>query len=77
MVLEVIFWQKSLPRPNSSRMILHDVVGVEVGLGEDERLGDFGAAGENFGEKLVPERADHEANLDLVPPRRGRVGWQS
>ncbi len=31
---------------------LHDVVGMQVGLGEDQRLRDFGPAGEDFGEQL-------------------------
>ena len=77
-VLEVIFWQKSLPWPNSSRMIFDDVVGVEVGLGEDQGLGDFGAAGEDLGEQPVPEGADHQPDLVLghhVPVELvGRVG---
>ena len=62
-VFDVIFWQKSLPLPNSSLTILTNVVGVAVLLGEDERLRDFGAAGEDLAEEPVPESADDEPDL--------------
>ena len=42
-----------------------DVVGVGVVLGEDQRLRHFGAAGEDLGEELVAEGADHGADLVL------------
>ena len=42
----------------------HDVLGVQVGLGEDQRLRNLGAAGEDF-RQLVLERADHQPNLVL------------
>ena len=42
---------------------LHDVLGVAVVLGEDQRLGHLGAAGEDLGEELVAEGADDGADL--------------
>ena len=42
---------------------LYDVVGVAVVLGEDESLGNFGAAGKDFGEKAFLEGADDGADL--------------
>ena len=51
----------------------HDVFGVEVGLGEDERLRDFGAAGEDFGEELSAEGADDQP--DLVSATTSRSSW--
>ena len=44
---------------------LDDVVGVRVVLGEDQRLGDGLAAGEQLGEQLVLERLDDGADLVL------------
>ena len=48
---------------------LHDVVGVGVVLGEDQRLGDGRAAGEQLGEQLVLERLDDRADLVLGDDR--------
>ena len=59
----MIFWQKSLPLPNTSRQSADDVVGVGVVLGEDERLGQVGAARKHLGEDLVAERGEHGADL--------------
>ena len=42
---------------------MDDVVGVGVVLGEDEGLGDLGAAGKDFGEEPVAEGADDGADL--------------
>ena len=42
----------------------HDVLGVQIGLGEDERFGNLGAAGKDL-RQLVLERADDQANLIL------------
>ena len=42
----------------------HDVFGVQVGLGEDQGLGNLGAAGKDF-RQLVLERADHQPDLAL------------
>ena len=44
---------------------LDDVLGVAVVLGEDQRLGHLGAAGEDLREQLVAERADDEPDLVL------------
>ena len=56
---------------------LDDVVGVAVGLGEDEGLGDLGAAGENLGEFLA-EGSDDGADLvrhdDAIVELFGGVG---
>ena len=56
---------------------LDDVVGVAVGLGEDQSLGDFLAVGENDRD-AVTEGADHGANLVRVDhgavKLRGGVG---
>ena len=38
---------------------------MAVVLGEDQRLGHLGAAGEDLGEELVAEGADHGADLIL------------
>ena len=74
----MIFSQNSFPLPNSSRIDLDDVVGVGVVLGEDERLGDFGAAGEDLGEEAVAEGADDGADLvggdDVAVELIGGVG---
>ena len=48
---------------------LHDVIGVRVVLGEDQRLGHSGAAGEQLGEELVLERPEHRADLILGDDR--------
>ena len=48
---------------------LHDVVGVGVVLGEDQRLGDGPPAGEQLGEQLVLERLDDRADLVLRDDR--------
>ena len=40
-----------------------DVVGVGVVLGEDEGLGQIGAAREHFGKDFVAKRGEHGANL--------------
>ena len=53
---------------------LDDVVGVAVRLGKDQRLGDFAPAGKQLGEQILPERADHRADLtgvDDVPVQLG------
>ena len=43
--------------------MLHNVFGVAVVLGENQCLGHFGAAGENFGEEPFLEGADDGADL--------------
>ena len=54
----------------------HDVLGVAVVLGEDQRLGHFGAPGEDLGEEPVPEGPDDGADLPFrrQPPGRAGVG---
>jgi hypothetical protein len=42
-----------------------DLLGVGVVLGEDQRLGDGGAAGEDLGEEPVAEGLEDEADLGL------------
>ena len=42
---------------------MHDVFGVAVVLGEDQRLGHLGAAGEDLGGQLVAEGAHERADL--------------
>ena len=53
------------------------VLGVQVGLGEDERLGDLGAAGEDL-RQPVAEGADHEPDLlgvdDVAVELAGGIG---
>ena len=57
---------------------LHDVVGVVVVLGEDQRLRHLGAAGEDLGEELLLEGADDGADLvgrdHVAVERAGVVG---
>ena len=53
---------------------LDDVVGVAVRLGKDQRLGNFAPAGKQLGEQILPERADHRADLtgvDDIPVQLG------
>ena len=72
LLAEVVAPAKLLPND------LHDVVGMEVGLGEDQRFGDFGAAREDFGKQAVTEGADDQPDLihrHHVPVKIvGRIG---
>ena len=69
----MIFLQKSLPSVELLADGLDDVIGMAVGLGEDEGLGHFGAAREDLGQ-VVAEGADDGADLVGVDDEAVQLG---
>ena len=70
----MIFWQNSLPLPELLPDDLHNVVRVAVRLGKDQCFGNFPSAGEQFGKQVLPEGANHRADLagvDNIPVQLG------
>ena len=57
LLAEFIAFPKFLPDD------LDDIIRVAVGLGEDQRLWDFAAVREKLREQIIPEGADHGADL--------------
>ena len=72
LLAEVVAFAKLFPHD------FHDVVGMQVFLGKDQSLGDFGATWKNFGKQAVAEGLDDQANLvfgdDVTVKFRSRVG---